>query len=154
MNFQYKNYQIFIIFYLILVWYSIIGSQIIDLGNNYQDILASKSTFEIILIFIIFGTIETLIAQSLISEIITIIVSNNYKIAIIYLVSTIAFAFMHYDNNVNNPFLLVSIQLLPGWLFISYYQLSRKISINQAILRTSLLHISTNISIFLISKFL
>lgn len=144
-----SNYQLFIVFSLLLCAYSVVSSVIINyispaLTENNTDDWSLWRKFLIKVIFT--PIIETFIFQALIIEV---LLYYNVRAKYILFLTAGIFAFAHYYN-----IAYVVVTFFVGLLYAYYYYILQNHNKYIAILWVVLLHASWNFIVFLIPLFM
>lgn len=125
---------------LILCTYSIIGSRIIHIDNDYQEEFINKFPYWLtIILFIIAGIIETIFFNFFIQYLLNKLLNKK---SLIILISSFIFGLLHFSS-IEFFFITFFAGILLNYNFNLYYPNYKK-----AIIITSLVHIISNIIVY------
>lgn len=145
-----KEGLISIFFYIFLVLYSIIGSSLIDAGNDYQaQIVTEPQPVETIVIFFIGALLETLIFNLLIVYGLKKIFKEKISSVFIVVIAGLIFGLAHFSS-VKFFIITAIVGFILNANFMIYLQ--KYDDYFWAFFATFLVHFLSNLSVFIIAE--
>ena len=133
-----------LLFYIFLVLYSIIGSRLIKIDNNYQNDILNMDKISVVVLFLSGSLVETIIFSLLPFIILKFFNIKNYKYIIV--LSSVLFALTH-----SSSFEFILITFIAGLVFnTNFYKYYINLGYFPAFISTFLLHFFNFLKIYLL----
>lgn len=132
-----------LLFYIFLVLYSIIGSRLIKIDNNYQNDILNMDKISVVVLFLSGSLVETIIFSLLPFIILKFFNIKNYKYIIV--LSSVLFALTH-----SSSFEFILITFIAGLVFnTNFYKYYINLGYFPAFISTFLLHFFSNLTVYI-----
>ena len=132
-----------LLFYIFLVLYSIIGSRLIKIDNNYQNDILNMDKISVVVLFLSGSLVETIIFSLLPFIILKFFNIKNYNIIIV--LSSVLFALTH-----SSSFEFILITFIAGLVFnTNFYKYYINLGYFPAFISTFLLHFFSNLTVYI-----
>ena len=132
-----------LLFYIFLVLYSIIGSRLIKIDNNYQNDILNMDKISVVVLFLSGSLVETIIFSLLPFIILKFFNIKNYNYIIV--LSSVLFALAH-----SSSFEFILITFIAGLVFnTNFYKYHINLGYFPAFISTFLLHFFSNLTVYI-----
>lgn len=132
-----------LLFYIFLVLYSIIGSRLIKIDNNYQNDILNMDKISVVVLFLSGSLVETIIFSLLPFIILKFFNIKNYNYIIV--LSSVLFALTH-----SSSFEFILITFIAGLVFnTNFYKYYINLGYFPAFISTFLLHFFSNLTVYI-----